>query len=450
MIKFTHIDQIRPYPQNAKEHPKWHVEKIAASIKALGFHPPIEIDSEGVIISGHGRFMAAKALEFVELRIADRAPKGADWIPISIATDLTEDEVKAKRLADNQLNQLTENDMSLVIGELKDLHISGFDITITGFNLDLITDYNDKEDVVPVILEPKSKLGDIYELGSHLVVCGDAVVPETVKELMKNQKADLVFTDPPYNVDYIGRGKNTETKILNDKMNELDFDAFLMAVFKNYREYTKDGGGYYVFHSSSTQTQFQQAMEKAGLEIKNQIIWNKPMFSLGWGDYQWKHEPLFYAQAKGKTANFYGDRTHHTVLDFHKSEKKLVEWAKRIKKLEEEGKTTIWTMKREPVGDYKHPTQKPVELVSYALFNSSKEGDIVLDFFAGSGSVLIACEKTGRVSYSIELDPRFVDVIVQRWVDYTGIEEIKKNGIIEIWQMTQQKGTSEEEAQEEM
>lgn len=249
----------------------------------------------------------------------------------------------------------------------------------------------------------------------------------------------MVFTDPPYNVNYHGQGEKTKRGIENDHMESTAFDAFLVAFFKSAADSVKGGAGWYIFHSSSTQDQFKSALEEAGLEVRAQLIWNKPTAALGWGDYRWKHEPFFYAGKKDTKLTFYGDRTHKTVVDFHASEKALLNWAKREKRLEAEGKTTIWSMKRDKVADYEHPTQKPVELITYALVNSSKEGDIVLDPFAGSGSTLVAAEKTGRTGYAIELDPTFADVIVQRMVDYTGQTEVIKNGEIEIWETTDQK-----------
>jgi DNA modification methylase len=179
------------------------------------------------------------------------------------------------------------------------------------------------------------------------------------------------------------------------------------------------------------------ALEEATLEVRAQLIWNKPTAALGWGDYRWKHEPFYYAGKKETKLTFYGDRTHATVLDFHDTEKKLVAWVKREKRLEAEGKATIWTMKRDKVNEYLHPTQKPVELITYAIVNSSKEGDVILDPFLGSGSTVIAAEKTARKCYGVELDPSFADVIVQRWVDYTGVTEIIRNGEIETWQTTE-------------
>jgi DNA modification methylase len=217
-------------------------------------------------------------------------------------------------------------------------------------------------------------------------------------------------------------------------MAEHEFSGFLAAFFTNASAHAKAGAGWYVFHSSSTQDQFKEAMEQAGLEVRAQLIWNKPMAALGWGDYRWKHEPFFYGGKRETKLVFYGDRTHKTVFDFHESEKELIAWVKREKRLETMGLSTIWSMKRDSVHEYVHPTQKPVELITYAIVNSSKAGDLVLDPFGGSGSALIACEKTNRNARLVEYDPGFADVIVQRYVDYTGVTDVKKNGVVEVWE----------------
>jgi len=237
---------------------------------------------------------------------------------------------------------------------------------------------------------------------------------------MEDQNADVVFTDPPYNVNYKGRGQKTSNTIANDNMEGSAFGQFLEKVFKNYREVIKAGAGLYVFHSSSSQAQFEYAIEKAGIEVKNQLIWNKPAAALGWGDYRWKHEPFFYCAVKGQKVQFYGDRKHATVWDFQKTDAQLFAWAQKMKRAEEQGKTTVWSMSRDKVGEYVHPTQKPVELIVYALRNSSKSGDLVLDFFLGSGSTLIAAEKIERSCFGLELDPKYIDVVIKRWEDYTG------------------------------
>lgn len=415
--------EIKPYPKNAKKHPREQVEKIANSIKEFGMNQPIIVDKDGVIIVGHGRYEALKHLGW------DIQP---EWVMVK--TDLSEERANAYRLADNKLNE-SDWDMKLVIEELQGMSLPMLDLT--GFSRDLVLENDDKDDVIPEVLgEPHSKRGDVYMVGSHRVMCGDSTDEKDVATLMQGTKADMVFTDPPYNVAYSGRGETTSRTIENDDMSDEAFQIFLESVFKRYREHIKAGAGSYVFHSTSTQDQFAKAMENNGFAIKNQLIWNKPTASMGWGDYRWKHEPFFYAGIKDVPTQFYGDRTNSTVIDLNKSEEALIRWAKREKKLDAEGKTTIWTMKRDSVQGYKHPTQKPVELITYALANSSKMGDVVLDLFLGSGSTLIACEKTGRLCFGMELDPHFVDVIIQRYVEYTGINTVTKNGEEITWQTT--------------
>lgn len=432
------ITDVKKYEKNAKEHPGFQLEKIASSIKAFGCKQPIILDKDRVIIVGHGRFIAmTELLGYTLMEQKAFTKKGEPVIPYVMIDDLTEEEIKAYRIADNQLNALTGQDMVLITDELKDLEAAGFDITLTGFDRDIILENDEDDDVVPEsLLIPKSKLGDIYQLGHHAIICGDSTEKEVWDKVVQSRKADCVFTDPPYNVNYSGRGKKTSEGIMNDDMDAEAFDAFLEKAIGCIADIAKMGAGWYVFHSTSTQAQFEKALKKYGLAIRNQLIWNKPTASMGWGDYRWKHEPFFYASKEGTETVFYGDRTHSTIIDFHENEQKLLNWAKLQKKLETEGKYTIWTMKRDRVNEYQHPTQKPVELITYALMNSSKAEDLVVDPFLGSGSTLIACEKTGRVCAGIELDPKFVDVIVQRWVDYTGNEQVVRNGQPEIWPKT--------------
>ena len=416
-IKKTKIGEIKPYPKNAKKHDKKQIAQVAASIKEFGFNQPIVVDKDGVIIVGHGRYEAAKALRMPDVPVLE--------------VDLTDEQAKSYRLADNKLNE-SDWDMGLAIEELKGLSDEMFDLT--GFDKDLLIEPDDQDDVIPEVKESKSKLGDLYELGKHRLLCGDSTKREDVERLMDGRKADMVFTDPPYNIAYKGQGKNTSNEIIGDDVMSDAFDEFLNKVFANFKEFTKAGGGNYIFHASRTQIAFEQALSKNNYEIKNQLIWNKPMSALGWGNYRWKHEPFFYAGQKGQSLQFYGDRTHSTVWDFQKSDQELLNWAKRQKKAEANGKTTIWSMKRDNVNEYVHPTQKPVELISYAIFNSSKADDIILDLFLGSGSTMIASEKTNRVCYGMELDPKYTDIIVQRYVDYTGNENIILNGEKIVWQ----------------
>jgi len=421
-IEYVKLSDIKPYDKNAKKHPKKQVEQIAESIKAFGFLVPSIITKDGELIAGHGRHLAAQLLAL-------------DTMPMIRAEHLTEEQIKAYRLADNKLNE-SDWDMKLVIAELKELSLPMLDLT--GFSRDLVLEDDDKDDVVPSMPNTyRSKLGDIYNLGRHRLICGNPHILDTYEKLLEKSLADMVFTDPPYNVNYSGRGEKTSNTIENDNMEKLDFDVFLLDFFKSAVGAVKNGAGWYIFHSSSTQDQFRMALEEAGLEVRSQLIWNKPTASMGWGDYRWKHEPFFYAGKKDTKIVFYGDRTNSTIIDIHKTEKELIEWVKREKRAETAGLTTIWTMKRDKVNEYVHPTQKPVELITYAIVNSSKSGDIVLDPFLGSGSTIIASEKTDRTCYGIELDPRFVDVIVQRYVDYTGGKvEIIKNGVADKWSVS--------------
>lgn len=411
--------KIKPYEKNAKKHPKKQIEQIANSINAFGMNQPIVVDKEGVIIVGHGRYEALKHLGWSDDQINEHVK----------VLDIPASKAMAYRLADNKLNE-SDWDMELVIEELREL--SSEELDLTGFDKDLIIEDDENDDVAPEAPEePRSKLGDLYELGEHRVLCGDSTKIEDVERLMDGKKADMVFTDPPYNVNYSGRGEKTSNTILNDKMSDNNFDTFLLDVFKRFAENSKAGAAWYVFHSSSTQDQFQKAIEDTGWKVKNQIIWNKPVASMGWGDYRWKHEPMFYCGKEN--TQFYGDRTHSTVWDFQKTEQELLNWAKKQKQLEQRAGTTIWSMKRDNVNEYVHPTQKPVEIVAYAIKNSSKDGDIVMDLFGGSGATMIAANKLGRNAYLMELDPKYVDVIVQRYVDYVEDPIVIKNGKPDTW-----------------
>lgn len=411
------LTTIEPYGKNAKKHPEKQVTKIADSIREFGFNQPIVVDKAGVIIVGHGRYLAAHLL-------------GLEKVPV-VEMDISEEKAKAYRLADNKLNE-SEWDMQLVISELKGLTLESIDLT--GFDRRLALKSNDRDDDVPTLpITARSKVGDLYEMGSHRLLCGDSTDQGDFIKLLAGAHADMVFTDPPYNVNYKGSGKNTSEGILNDKMEDAAFRHFLIAAFNNMRIATKEGGAMYVFHSSTTQRIFEEALNANGIQIITQLIWNKPSAGLGANAYRGKHEPFFYAGVKGYTPQFYGDRTHASVIDLHKSEEQLLKWAKQQKAAEAEGRTTIWTMKRVPVQEYVHPTQKPVELIMYALANSSKVGDIVLDPFLGSGSTLVSCEKTNRSCYGMELDPKFADVIVERWCNFTNNRSIKKNGEAIVW-----------------
>lgn len=421
-ITYRKIDEIKPYEKNAKEHPKAQIDQIARSIKEFGFSQPVVVDKDDIIIVGHGRVLASKQL-------------GLNEVPVLKLANLTKAQANAYRLADNKLNE-SEWDMKLVVTELKELDQAGFDVELTGFSKDLLQDEDEKDNEVPEIpTTPKTVEGDLYELGDHRLLCGDSTKAVDMEKLMNGHKADMVFTDPPYNVDYKGAGKNTSDGIMNDKMSDDAFYLFLCDTFEQTKKAIKAGAGCYVFHSHKTATTFEQTLEKAGFTIDTQLIWNKPNAGLGMNHYRTKHEPFYYC-SQGKEKTFYGDRTGTTVWKIPNDPESALKWLEKTMGELESGKTTVWSIARANVNEYVHPTQKPVELPARAMINSSKQGDIILDQFLGSGTTLISAEKTNRVCYGLELDPKFADVIVQRWVNYTGTTKIKKNGQEIDWPVT--------------
>jgi DNA modification methylase len=250
------------------------------------------------------------------------------------------------------------------------------------------------EDAIPEVVESICQAGDIWVLGEHRLLCGDATRKADVEALMGGEKADMVFTDPPYNVDYEGYTEEKLT-IKSDAMSEDEYIKFLSDTFGNYKNSVKRGGSLYVCHAFAWQMVTQQALKDHEIEVRNQIIWGKNTFAWGFGRYKFQHEPIFYCHIKGKSDNWYGDKSQ----------------------------STLW-LENKPAANRLHPTMKPVEIVLRATDNSSKDGDLIIDFFLGSGSTLIACEKTKRKCYGMEIDPHYCDVIVKRWQDYTGQQAI--------------------------
>lgn len=382
------IADIKPYAKNAKKHPDKQVKQIAASIKEFGFNQPIVVDSDNVVIVGHGRLGAAKLL-------------GLNEVPV-ITVNLTEEQAKAYRLADNKLNE-SDWDMDLVIGELKELSEPMLDLT--GFDKDLIIEPDEKDDEVPEVPEePQSKLGDLYELGSHRVLCGDSTKLEDVERLMDGKKADMVFTDPPYGVDYDGghaeKGKRRE-KLENDDETNMYAGSLPLAY-----SYSNDSAPLYLWFADRFAKDVLDALEENDYQVRSWIIWNKNLAQFGaiGAQYKTKHEPVIYAFKKGKAPTWNGITNE----------------------------VTVWDIDRHSKNEF-HPTQKPTALCERAIRNHLGTDASVLDLFLGSGSTLIAAEKTGRICYGMELDPKYVDVIVQRYVDYTGNKNIIKNGTPIVW-----------------
>ena len=421
MLQHLSIDTLIPYERNNKIHDAEQIKKIAKSIKELWFRAPILIDENNVILAGHWRLAAAKKLKLKE-------------VPVIQYTDLTEDQKKKYRLLDNRLADLSEYDLENLKLELQELNDERLNGLFEEFDLKLEEEEwnEDIEDEAPLPpTDPIVQEWDIFELegksGKHYLICGDSTKSETYAKLIElaGKKADLLFTDPPYNVNYKGQGKKTSNGILNDRMSDQNFLFFLGDFFNAITTATKESAPMYIFHASRTQMWFEQAMMGAGLEIISQLIWNKPSINHVWASYKSKHEPFFYAKKKGQEIpRYWSELYEETVRDnperYKKSDKEILQAIKRAKEAEAEGFTTIRTQKRHPVQDYEHPTQKPVELVERAILNSSREWELVLEPFAGSWTTLIAAEKAGRLSLNIELDPKYVEVILKRYKRITG------------------------------
>jgi DNA modification methylase len=390
-IHYRPVDSLIPYARNAKQHTDGQVAQIAASIREFGWGAPILVDGKNNVIAGHGRLLAARKL-------------GMSEVPVVPMDHLTDIQRRALILADNKIGENASWEEELLGLELAELQGSGFDLGITGFSPDewdaLIAgdtgnDGLTDEDKVPEVTEnPISRAGDVWLLGEHKLLCGDATKDEDYKALLGDELVDMTFTDPPYNVNYANtakdkmRGKNRP--ILNDNMGD-GFGAFLLAACQNILNVTK--GAVYIAMSSSELDTLQSAFRAAGGKWSTFVIWAKNTFTMGRADYQRQYEPILYGWRDGADHYWCGARDQGDV----------------------------WQIKKPHKNDL-HPTMKPVELVERAVRNSSKTRDLILDPFGGSGSSLIACEKSGRRARLIELDPKYVDVIVKRWQDFTGAE----------------------------
>ena len=388
--------KLLPYVRNARTHSDDQVAQIAASIAEFGFTNPILAGSDGVIVAGHGRLAAAQKL-------------GLEIVPVVVLDHLSPTQRRALVIADNRIAENAGWDDAMLRIELEALQLDGFDLDITGFDADALAELiagdepnnegQTDEDAVPDVGEtPISRPGDIWIMGQHRLLCGDSTVAKSYTRLMQGDLADMVFTDPPYNVNYANsardkmRGK--DRAILNDNLGDGFYD-FLLAALKPTVANCR--GGIYVAMSSSELDVLQAAFRAAGGKWSTFIIWAKNTFTLGRADYQRQYEPILYGWPEGAQRHWCGDRDQGDV----------------------------WAIKKPQKNDL-HPTMKPVELVERAIRNSSRPGNVVLDPFGGSGTTLIAAEKSGRVARLIELDPKYVDVIVRRWEDFTGQTAIRE------------------------
>lgn len=403
------VDSLTPYERNAKQHPAEQIEKLKASIEEFGFLSPCLIDRQGNIIAGHGRVEAAKAL-------------GMDTVPAVYIEGLTEAQRRAYIIADNRLTELGGWDMDVVGQEIAWLQDAGFNIDITGFTADDIffdeIDVGFEEEPEPdPPAEAITETGDIWQLGEHRLIVGDSTRPEDIAALMQDDLADLLITDPPYNVDYEGKAG----KIANDNMSQEEFEDFLHSAFSNAASHMKEGAAYYCWYGSKSQKSAQTALERAGLPPHQILIWVKNAFVLGRQDYQWRHEPCFYGWKDGGAHYFIDARSLTTIFD----DLDNLTREEAIERLKEYSATTTAIYENRPTRSPLHPTMKPLGLFEKQIRNSSKEGDIVLDIFGGSGTALIACEEMGRRCRMVEYDPFYATVIIQRWEEQTGRKAAK-------------------------
>ena len=375
------IEKLIPYKNNARTHSDEQIEKIAKSMKEFGFINPILVDGNLNVIAGHGRILGAKKL-------------GMKEVPCLFIEDLTEEQKRAYIIADNRLAEDAGWDKELLKIELEDLKNMNFDITLTGFELEDFDFSMDETKVIEdefdenVPEEPTSKKGEIYKLGKHFLMCGDSTDINDVEKLMNGVKADMLLTDPPYNVDYEGGNGLT---IQNDNMDDETFREFLRVSFFNANSVMKEGAVFYIWHADSEGYNFRGACHDIGWKVRQCLIWCKNTLVMGRQDYHWKHEPCLYGWKEGASHLWASDRKQTTVLEFDR-----------------------------PSVSKEHPTMKPVGLFDYLIKNNTNKDDIVLDLFAGSGTSIIACEQNGRIAYSMELDPKYVDVIISRWEKLTG------------------------------
>ncbi len=380
------IDKLTPYARNSRTHSDEQISQLAASIKEWGWTTPVLVDEDGSIIAGHGRLMAARKL-------------GMASLPVMVAKGWSDAQKKAYVLADNKLalNAGWDNDLlALELAELGDL---GFDLELTGFSdeeikalmpVEVEEGLTDPDDAPALAENPITRPGDVWVMGKHRLLCGDSTSVDDLAKLCESQAVDMWLTDPPYNVAYEG-GTKEKLTIKNDSMGDDQFRQFLRDAYTAADTVMKAGAVFYIWHADSEGYNFRGAAKDAGWTVRQCLIWKKSSLVLGRQDYQWQHEPCLYGWKDGAGHLWASDRKQTTILEFDK-----------------------------PARNGEHPTMKPVALFEYQLLNNTKGGDIVLDSFGGSGTTLIAAEKNGRVARIMELDPKYCDVIVKRWQQFTG------------------------------
>jgi DNA modification methylase len=380
-IELITLSSLRLDPNNARRHDKKNLEAIKGSLSLFGQRKPIVISGDNTIVAGNGTVEAARELGWTEIYVA-RIPH--EWTP---------EQIKAYALADNRTAELAEWDSKILADQLLELDAEGWDVAEFGFEpLEPPINPDDEEPLNFDEVPTRVTLGDVWKLGDHRLVCGDSTETNVMDKLMQGEKADMVWTDPPYGVNYVGKTKNSLT-IENDNMDINQLEDFLTGAFNNIYQATKPGACWYVASPSGPQfVAFGNPLLKLGV-WRQTIIWVKDSLVMGRSDYHWKHETIFYGWTPGAA--------HHAVPDRKQD--------------------TVWEFNR-PKRSTEHPTMKPIDLITKSLRNSTNQKEIVLDSFGGSGSTLIACEQTKRVARIIELDPKYCDVIIERWEKLTGLE----------------------------
>ena len=389
-IEHWPIEKLIPYARNSRTHSDEQIGQIAASIKEWGWTTPILVDEQGGIIAGHGRTMAAQRLKITT-------------VPVMVAKGWSDAKKRAYIVADNKLALNAGWDNEMLALEFKDLMEQGFDVELTGFSQDEIDalmpeqleeGLTDPDDAPEAPANPVTVQGDVWVMGNHRLLCGDSTSIADLERLCAGQMVDMWLTDPPYNVAYEG-GTKEKLTIKNDSMGDTQFREFLRDAYTAANAVMKAGAVFYIWHADSEGYNFRGAAKDAGWTVRQCLIWKKSSLVLGRQDYQWQHEPCLYGWKEGASHLWASDRKQTTILEFDK-----------------------------PARNGEHPTMKPVALFEYQLLNNTKGGDIVLDSFGGSGTTLIAAEKNGRVARLMELDPKYCDVIVQRWQEFTGKEAV--------------------------
>lgn len=387
-MQLISIDKLVPYVNNARTHSAEQIIKLRSSLREFGFVNPIIIDRDFNVIAGHGRLMAAKE-------------EGINEVPCVFADFLTDAQKKAYILADNRMAMDAGWDEELLKIEMEELQNLGYDLGYTGFDEKELADLfgiddkevKDDEFDLTAALEKASfvERGDVWFVGKHKLMCGDATSSEDVAKLMEDKKANLILTDPPYNVAFKSSDGLT---IQNDSMKNNDFYEFLFSSFKNMAEHLENGGAAYIFHADTEGLNFRKAFIDAGFHLAGCCIWVKDSLVLGRSDYQWQHEPVLYGFMQNGKHPWYSDRKQTTIWNFDKPKK-----------------------------NSNHPTSKPLDLLAYPINNSTQTNAIVIDTFGGSGSTLMACEQMNRICYTMELDEKYASVILRRYVEDTNDSE---------------------------